>query len=159
MCYRRLIMGKIIKLGVFVVLVYVAIQKVPPWIDKVTDMGSGLGRRASSVSQSQCVATAEEASETFNHEMRGYQKPPFDLDAWGLSMERVRGAVYDAESRCDCGRDSCQRALEAISELNGLIASFDNSLRGDGTPVNAARRQETIDRLLKRARELDRQGS
>ncbi len=152
-------MGKIIKFGVFAAVVYAAIQYGPSLIDKVTDMGSGLGRKGGSVSQSRCIAQAEEASETFAREMRGYPRPPFDLDAWNQSLERVRGLVYDAENRCNCGRESCQRALEAISELNALIADFDNSLRGDGAPLNPARRQETIDRLLKRARELDRQGN
>ncbi len=151
-------MSKIIKLGVFVLLVYLAITKLPPLVEKVTDMGSGLGRKSSSVSESQCVSAAEKASENFAVELRNYSRPPVDLKAWDLSMERVRGNIYDAESRCDCDRNSCQRASEAIAELNGLIAAFDNSLRGDSMPLNPARQQETIDRLLKRARDFDRQG-
>ncbi len=151
-------MSKLIKLGVFVLLVYLAITKLPPLIDKISDMGSGLGRKASSVNQSQCISAAERASENFTQEMRNFSRPPFDIDAWNRAMDSVRGDINDADSRCACPRSSCQRASEAISELNALISAFDNSLRGDGTPVSAARRQETIDQLLKRAREFDRQG-
>ncbi len=81
------------------------------------------------------------------------------MESWDLFMERLKGQLYDADTECGCPRDSCQKATEALSELNALIADFDNSLRGSGMPLNPARRQETIDRLLRRARELDRQGN
>ncbi len=152
-------MGKIIKIGILAVLVYVGIKQVPPLVEKISQMGEGLSRKGSSVSQGDCVPAAERASEIFINEMRNYQKPPFDLDEWGFSLERVREYTYNAEDRCGCGRDSCIRASEALSELNALIADFDNGLRGDGVALNPARRQETIDRLLKRAREFDRQGN
>ncbi len=152
-------MSKLIKIGVLVLLVYLAITKLPPLLDKVTDMGSGLGRKSSSVSQSQCVSAAERASESFTDEMRNYSRPPIDLEAWSQSLESVRAHINEADARCNCDRSSCHRAAEALGELNGLIAEFDNSLRGDGVPMNPARRQETIDRLLKRAREFDRQGN
>lgn len=151
-------MSKVFKYGILAILIYVAIKEVPPLIDQVSEMGSGLSRKSASVSETQCISTAERASQGFVREMRNYSQPPFDLDSWDLAMEGVREHVYDAQSRCDCGRDSCQRATEALDELNLLIADFDNGLRGDGAPLNPARRQETIDRLLKRARELDRQG-
>ncbi len=152
-------MGKILKVAVFALLIYVAIKEVPPLVDKVSEMGEGLSRKGGSVSQGDCVPAAEAASESFTNEMRNYTKPPFDLDAWDLSMERVREYVYEAESKCSCGRDSCVRATQALDELNGLIDEFDNSLRGEGMPLNPARSQETIGRMLKRAREFDRQGN
>ncbi len=152
-------MGKVVKLAVFALLIYVGIKQVPPLVEKVSQMGEGLSRKGSSVSQGDCVPAAERASESFIREMRNFQKPPFDLDEWDFALERVREYTYDAEDRCNCGRDSCVRATEALSELNALIADFDNSLRGDGVALNPARRQETIDRLLKRAREFDRQGN
>ena len=152
-------MGKILKIGVFVLVIYVGIKQVPPLVDKVSEMGEGLSRKGSSVSQGSCIPAAERASESFIQEMRNYQKPPFDLDAWDLSMERVREHMYDAEDRCNCGLDSCQRGQQALTALDSLIADFEDSLRGDGMPLNPARRQETIDRLLKRGRELDRRGN
>ncbi len=152
-------MGKVVKLGVFALLIYVAIKQVPPLVEQVSQMGEGLSRKGSSVSQGDCVPAAERASESFIDEMRNFQKPPFDLDEWDFAMERISEYTYDAEARCNCGRDSCVRATEALSELNALIADFDNSLRGGDIALNPARRQETIDRLLKRAREFDRQGN
>lgn len=153
-------MKKILQLGIFALVVYVAYQQIPTVVDKISEMGEGLSRKGDSVSQGQCVPAAERATESFASEIRNYPKPPFDIDAWDLSMERVREHVYDAESRCSaCGLDSCVRATEALSELDALIADFDDSLRGEGMPLNPARRQETINRLLKRAREFDRQGN
>ncbi len=152
-------MSKIFKLAIFALLVYVGFKQIPPLVEKVSEMGEGLSHKSPSVSQGDCVPAAERANKSFSREMRSYTKPPFDLDAWDFSMERIREFVYEAQNRCDCGRDSCQRALEALSELDLLISDFDNGLRGDDTPLNPARRQETIDSLLKRARELDRQGN
>ncbi len=153
-------MKKILQLGVVALLVYLAIQNVPTWVDKISEMGEDLSRKGDSVSQGQCVPAAERASESFVAEMRNYPRPPFDLDAWDLSLERVREHTYEAESQCGaCGLDSCVRATEALHELDALIADFDDSLRGEGMPLNPARRQETINRLLKRARDFDRQGN
>ncbi len=151
-------MGKIIKYGILAVLVYFAIQKAPLAVEWATDLGSGLNRKSVSVSQGLCVAAAERASENFSRGLRDYSKPPFDLDAWALFVERVHGDIYTADDRCDCPRSSCLRASEAIAELTSLVADFDSSLKGEGMPLNPARRQETIDRFLKRAREFDRQG-
>ncbi len=152
-------MSKIFKIGIVVVVVYFGIKQVPPLVDKISEMGEGLSRKGDSVSQGQCVPAAERASEAFAVEMRNYPRPPFDLDAWEYSLERVREHTYEAESRCACGLDSCVRATEALNELDALISEFDDSLRGEGMPLNPARRQETINRLLKRAREFDRQGN
>ncbi len=152
-------MGKIIKYGILIALVYFIVQNAPRWVEEVTKVGSGLSRKTGPVSQSHCLPAAERASEAFSEGLRDYAEPPFDIDAWDLFMEDVQRELYSAESRCNCPRDSCQRATDALSELSGLMADFDNSLRGDSMPLNPARRQETIDRFLKRARELDRQGN
>ena len=151
-------MTKIIKYAIFAGIIYLIYVNAPTWIENISDMGSGLGRSGSSVGVGRCVTTVENASESFARGLRNYSKPPIDMDSWDLFMEELKGQIFDAETECSCPRDSCQRASEALGELNGLIADFDNSLRGDSMPLNPARRQETIDRLLKRARELDRQG-
>ena len=152
-------MGNILKIGIAVLVVYLAITQVPSLVDKISEMGEDLSRKGDSVGQGQCVPAAERASDTFVDEMRKYPKPPFDIDAWEFSMERVQEHLYDAQDRCGCSLDSCVRATEALQELEALIADFDDSLRGDSAPLNPARRQETINRLLKRAREFDRQGN
>ncbi|MCP3963901.1 MAG: hypothetical protein GY719_39195 [bacterium] len=152
-------MGKIIKYAIFAVVIYLIYVNAPTWIENISDLGSGLGRKGSSVGAGRCVTAAETASESFSRELRDYSKPPIDMESWDLFMERLKGQLYDADTECGCPRDSCQKATEALSELNALIADFDNSLRGSGMPLNPARRQETIDRLLRRARELDRQGN
>ncbi len=152
-------MGKLIKYGIILLLAYVVYTEGPKWVEQIGDLGSGLNRTSTSVGQGRCVRAAEIASETFTRGMRDFSQPPINLDAWDRFNEGLKGQMYDAESECSCPRDSCQRAAEALSELNALISDFDGSLRGSGLPLNPARRQETIDRFLKRARELDRQGS
>ncbi len=152
------VMGKFLKYGILALLAYFVWQKAPELADWATNLGSGLNRKSVSISQGLCVSAAERASETFSRGLRDFSKPPFDLDAWDLFREKVTGEIYNADSRCDCARSSCLRAADALAELNGLLADFNNSLRGEGVPLNPARRQETIDRFLKRAREFDRQG-
>ena len=152
-------MSKIIKYAIFAVVIYLIYVNAPTWIENVTNMGSGLGRKSSSVGVGRCVSAVEGASESFARELRNYSRPPVDMDSWDLFMEKLKEQTYAADDACSCPQDSCQKAGEALGELNGLIADFDNSLRGEGMPLNPARRQETIDRLLKRARELDRQGN
>lgn len=152
-------MGKLIKYAVILGLAYVAYTEGPKWVEQIGELGSGLGRKGGSVGIGRCVAATETASETFARGMRDFSKPPVDIDAWDHFMEGLKGHMYDAENECSCARDSCQRASEALDELRSLMSDFDGSLRGSNLALNPARRQETIDRLLKRARELDRQGS
>ncbi len=152
-------MKRIIQLAVLAALIYVVVQQAPQLVENVSDLGSGLSRRGSSVGLGACVVAAEGASETFGRELRQFSDPPIDLEAWDLFIEGLKEQIYHAEAECSCPRTSCERATEALGELNRLIADFDNSLRGSGVPLNPARQQETIDRLLKRAREFDRQGN
>ena len=151
-------MGKVVRYVVLALLVYLAWQKAPELAEWATNLGSGLSRKSVSISQSLCVSAAERASEKFSGGLRDFSKPPIDLEAWDSFVEKVREDIYDAESRCKCPKSSCQRASDALAEVNSLIANFDNSLKGQGVPMNPARQQETIDRFLRRARELDRQG-
>ena len=152
-------MGKLLKYGIVILLAYFAYTEGPQLVENIGDLGSGLNRKATSIGEGRCVVAAEDASEAFARGLRDFSKPPVNMDAWDRFMEGLKGKLYDAESECSCPRDSCQRATDALNELNSLIADFDGSLRGSGLPLNPARRQETIDFFLKRARELDRQGS
>lgn len=152
-------MKKIIQYGILALVVYVVVTTAPKWIENVSELGSDLSRKGPELGQGRCVATAEGASETFGRGLRNFSSPPVDVDSWDVFMEGLKEKMYDAETECDCSRDSCQRASEALAELRQLIDDFDGSLRGSNMPLNPARRQETIDRLLKRAREFDRQGN
>ena len=152
-------MGKLIKYGLLLLLGYFAYTEGPQYVEKITDLGSGLNRKGSSVGQGGCIPAAEAASQTFGSGLRDFSAPPIDIHAWDQFLESVKQYQYDAESECSCPRHSCQKASEALVELSALISDFDNSLRGEGIPLNPARQQETIDRLLKRAREIDRQGN
>ena len=151
-------MTKILKLAIVVLVIYFVLTNYESWVENISNLGQDLSRKGDSVSQGLCVRAAEEASEAFARGMRDYAQPPIDLEAWDDFLERVKERVYQADSRCDCPRNSCLRASEALAELSQLIEVFDGSLRGNRTPVDVARRQETIDRMLRRARELDRQG-
>lgn len=152
-------MGKIIKYGIVALLVYFAYTEWPTLLESIDDFGSDLSRTSSSVGQGRCIPAAEAASDAFSRGLRDFSDPPIDMDAWDRFREVVKGKRYDAEAACNCARDSCQRATEALSELASLVADFDNSLRGEGVPLNPSRQQETINRFLKRARDLDRQGN
>ena len=151
-------MGKIIKYAILAAVLYAAYTQVPVILENVDNLGSDLDRKGSGLGQGACLQAAEDASETFGRGLRDFSEPPIDLEAWGLFLEGVKERQYEAESQCSCPRESCDRASEALAELSSLISDFDGSLQGDGMPLNPARRQETIDRLLKRARELDRMG-
>lgn len=152
-------MKKIIQYAIAALVVYFVVTQAPKWVENVSELGSGLGRKGPALGQGRCVATAESASETFGRGLRNFSSPPVDIDAWEVFVEGLKEKMYDADTECNCPRDSCQRASEALEELDRLIDDFDGSLKGSGMPLNPARRQETIDRLLKRAREFDRQGN
>ena len=152
-------MSKILKLALLLLLAYVVATNYESWVDSISQIGQDLSRTGEPVSESQCVGAAELASESFSRGMRDYVQPPINIDAWDMFLEGVKEKIYHADVRCDCARDSCIKAQEALNELNHLMADFDGSLRGANNVPNAARRQETIDRALRRARELDRQGN
>ena len=151
-------MSKIFKLGLLALLVYLMIQEGPALVEKISELGAGLGRKGAAINQSECVTAAERASETLAKGLRKFSEPPIDVKEWDRFTERVREKIYEAQDRCDCPRPSCDRANEAVEEVNNLMVDFTNNLRGDSIALNPANRQETIDRMLKRAREYDRQG-
>lgn len=151
-------MIKLIKLAIVIGIVYLVVTQAKPFVERVTEVGDGLSRRSPGVSQGHCLRTADGASESFGREMRNFAKPPFDLDEWDRFLEDWKGQLYEAESACSCPRSSCQRASEALAALSDLVEDFDNSLRGGPPASRVADRMDRVNRLLKRARDLDRQG-
>ena len=152
-------MKKLLQLAIVALIAYFVFTNYESWVDSIANIGQDLSRTGEPVTQGLCVTAAERAGETFSRGMRDYASPPVDLDAWDQFVEEVKERIYRAEIHCECPRDSCARAVEAMSELNHLIEGFDNSLRGGNLTLDPGRRMETIDSMLKRARELDRQGN
>ncbi len=151
-------MERILKLALVLVLLYLGWTRGLPWLEQRFGGGGGGGGAAGDGEGGRCAAAAEGANDAFAAEIRRFPAPPVDPDAWGEAMATIEGRLDGARSACRCPLDSCARAAEALDEIADLVARFDDGVRGGGVPLNPARDQVRIERLLGEAKSLARRG-
>ena len=148
--------SRIVKLAVVVAVVYFGYTQILPWIQDIRTGPGGSGSAASGFDDggaARCIDLARRASSTLGSEMRRYTKPPFDLADWSASVNKVEMKIYAADSDCRCSAPGCDRARQALSEIKGVLAHFDNMVRGDASGFsNPADQLQEADRLLEEAR-------
>jgi hypothetical protein len=154
-------LGTVVKLLLFVAVVYFAVTEGLPWARRQFGGGRApIGAEdAGGGDAGHCVALASEAGQALGQQIRRFRNPPYDLAAWDDATAAVDGRVAEAESACGCPRESCERAAAALAEVRDLVASVDGVVRGDPTAFrNPGSQQERIDDLIAEARDLARQG-
>lgn len=142
-------MRGLLKLAVVVVIIW-AIWKigVPWWESQQKHSSSGKAESGST-----CPAAAERASNMWGSGIGRFVNPPYDLAAWGEFRGRVEDSIRQAEKDCACSQPSCESVRRALTDLRGLIAELDTSLRnGTPPPSNIVQRQEAIDNAIEEAR-------
>jgi hypothetical protein len=142
-------MRGLLKLAVVVVIVW-AIWKVGvPWWE-ARNRGSAADKTENG---STCPASAERASNMWGSGIGRFVNPPYDLAAWGEFRGRVEDSIRQAEKDCACAQPSCESVRGALTDLRGLIADLDVSIRnGTPPPSDVVQRQEHIDNRIEEAR-------
>jgi hypothetical protein len=148
-------MDKIVKLLVFLVVVYLAYSVGLPWIKGLLGSSSGT-LRGDAGEEALCVGAAERAVDAFGERLSRFS-PPIDADAWEAAVSRSRDEIAEAERGCGCAYEACREASRALSSLEDMVTDYDGSVRdGRGIPANGARRLEGLYDTLERARTLAR---
>lgn len=150
-------MEKIIKWGIVAVILYFAFTEGGPYIKSlVNKVEESVPGSSGSSGGMRCVQAAERASESF---AKSVSRGRLEIEEWGSAKAMAQGRIQEARNLCDCGLDSCNKALEAMSELEGLVLQFDSGYRGGTPPLSAATHQERVNELLASAHALARQDS
>lgn len=147
--------GRIVKVLVLIVVLYVAWKYGLPWLQH---QQSG-GGTTPAAAQSGCPAAAARASEAWGSGLHSFVNPPYDLNAWSTFHDDVENKIASAESECSCSGDSCEKARSAMHDLRSLVSELDSSIRnGSPPPSDLPQRQEAIDKQIDEAAELTRAG-
>lgn len=147
-------LGRLLK-WIIVIAIIVAVYRVGiPWLKKQDFM-----RSAASVPADSCSHAAEDATNAWGGGLGRFVNPPYDLSAWSAFRDDVLTRIRDAERKCGCSKDSCQRARAAMSELRSLVSDLDRAIRdGSAPPSDVVQRQEGVDEAIAAARELESRG-
>ena len=148
-------MSRIIQWLVFLVVLYLAYVFAWPWLrEQLGTAGGPLATTAGEPTpEGRCVALASRANDAFGDGIGGFASPPFDTAAWMGFAGRVQGAIREARGACGCAHEACQKASQALSELDALVYRFDGVVRGSTDSFfNPAVAQERIQDLLGEAR-------
>jgi hypothetical protein len=146
--------GRLLKLIVVVALVVAGWKFGKPWLEQKFG-----GNQAAAISSAgSCVRSAEQASEAWGSGLRQFVNPPVDLGAWSSFRNGVDVKINEAETDCGCESQSCMKAKEAMRDLRGLVADFDNALRNNQPLDDVVQRQEAIDMKINTASALSSGG-
>jgi hypothetical protein len=156
-------MKGIIKLALFVVVLYVAVSFGKPWLERISGTDFGLGTMGGTDigTADRCVSMVERANQDFADRSRSVFYPTVNPQAWPPVYEAVSNRLDKARNECGCfeldsadAREGCQAAQEALSALATMVSEFDGSIREGRGISNPATRQEQINAHLNRARRL-----
>ena len=148
-------MDRIIKLVIAAAIVFAAWKYVVPWVK--AKGGSG-AETAVEGGGSSCVRSAERASETWGSGLSRFVHPPYDAGAWSSFRGSVESQINAAELDCDCRKESCDKAREAMRDLRALVNDLDSTIRNGSSASDFVQRQEAIDNRINEAGELARAG-
>jgi hypothetical protein len=147
----------VVKLIVVALLLLFLYKKgLPWWKGRETSKSHSA---ATATDEHDCAAAAAAASEKWGSGLSQFSSPTPDLGAWSSFRSSVDSAISSATHECAASSESCVKGREAMQELSKVVADFDSAIRaGNGVPNDVVQHQESIDNLIDRARELQREG-
>jgi len=139
-------MGRIIKLVVFIAVLFFLWKEVLP---RITTHGSETTKPTGTNAGTNCVFEARGASDYWGGTLAHFANPPYDMQAWDDFKSKVDARIGRAQEKCSCEEDSCRLGRQAVEELRGLVTEMDSSIRnGTPPPSDAVQRQERIDNAI-----------
>jgi hypothetical protein len=156
-------MKGLIKLALFVVVVYAAVVFGKPWLEKISGTDFGLGEMGGTDigTADRCVAMVERVNQDFADRSRPVFNPQVNAAAWPPVYEATSNRLDKARNECGCfeiespdARDGCREAQQALDGLQRMVSEFDLAIREKRSISAPARRQEQINHHLEQARRL-----
>lgn len=150
--------GRLLKWIVIIGIAVFAWKVVVPWAKQQKLGGSSPSISNSAVGDDSCAGQAERASEVWGSGLAQFANPPYDLSAWSTFRDRVESQISQAESKCSCAAESCEKVRGAMGDLRSLVSDLDNTIRNGSSPEGFVQRQEQIDNRINEARDLQNAG-
>ena len=151
-------LGRLLKWIVILALVVFAWKVVWPWVQK--ESGGVGGKHGASATDSACVKAAERASLGWGDGLSRFVNPPYDLSAWDSHRDRTYERISSAQSACNCEKESCRKAKEAMNDLRAIVSDMDGAIRNGGPPPDGlVQKQESVDSMIDDAREEAAKGN
>lgn len=143
-------------IGIVIVVGLVALiaSKVLPTLSGQLGLAPDRGAQGSSDPEERCVALAMNANAELGAAIRRFSRPSsFDEEAWDEAAYELSSMADRAQTECGCPGEACDKATEAMIELQQFIDTLDTMFRGEASAwENPGRRQEKINTLLREAR-------
>lgn len=145
---------RLIAIVIVLGLVAVIASKVLPVFIDSLGLAPQRAAQASSDPEDRCVALAMDANSELGAAIRRFSTPSrFDEQEWDDTAFDIISMADRAQMECGCSGEACEKATEAMIELQQLVDSLDSMFRGEDTAWdNPGRRQEKINTLLREAR-------
>ena len=125
---------------------------------KIDEFGSSGGSTAA-IGSVACAVQADRANLAWGAGLGRFTNPPVDGVAWDSFRLQVEDQVRDARTACGCPDGSCAKAREALADLDGLLRSFDSSVRSGAPPgLDLVQRQSAIDSKIEQASSMAKAG-
>lgn len=150
-------MGKLLKLLVWLAVIYAALAYGWPWLQETIEgIGESTASSAKGLSggeEGRCVELATDAANRFGDGISRFSSPPYDTEEWAKFIGKVESDIRLAESECVCGSDPCRFSRNAMGELDSLVSDLDRMIRG-GTDrfIQPGTQMERVYDELNRAR-------
>jgi hypothetical protein len=140
---------KLLKYLVILVILIVAWKEGWPRLQaKLADLGHpGSGTVAGEDEAGRCVREATTAASDFGNGVSQYARDRSDTGGW-----RIQNQVQSARGLCRCPGEACDKATEALDQLDDLIQRTDGLVRGSTDVMfNPATDMEQIYHTLEEA--------
>lgn len=145
-------MKAIVKLAVFLAVIYAAFSYGKPHLDRL--FGTlGLGDLGGGGSpQSRCIAVAERTTESFSDLVVRRAQPPVDRSRWSGGYRLAEGRLQDARLACECSGEVCELGRDALDQLATHMQRWDDAVNGGEPMVDGPRSLQRIYSTLGRAK-------
>lgn len=145
-------MKTIVKLAVFLAVIYVAFSYGKPHLDRLFGtLGLGdLGGGGSE--QSRCIAVAERTTEAFSDFVVRRAHPPVSISRWSGGYRLAEGRLQEARLACECSGEVCELGRDALDQLATHMGRWDDAVSNGQAMVDGARSLERIYSTLGRAK-------
>lgn len=149
-------MKTIVKWLVVAGLAYYGVTEVWPWVRTHLESTENFAASSAGTSDAErCLSVANRVVDSFGEGINTYARPGGDTGEWMRFSGQTQARIRDAQGACSGCGNACNRAQDAMTELEGVVFDFDAIVRRSGESFgNPATRLERVYDLLEEAQNV-----